>query len=279
MTRTRLSLVFVAALTQCFGQYFEVAAVKPAPPPPDGIPGPRDMRGGPGTEDRGQFTCLNCPLVLLVMRAYGLDRIRVSGPDWVRTTRFDIAAKIPSETQKLPPAEGDEQFKLMLQNLLAERFKLAAHFEKKQMELYELTVAKGGPKMTQSSDDPTVPAKPPPEASRPTFYTTTFPTGKRTMAMLAQTLSMPLNAPVVDATGLEGTFDVTLFFRGTRAVRGGASRLASDRNTPLGTGDRPLPGPDIFEAVREQLGLELERKKGPVDILVIDHAEKVPTEN
>lgn len=279
MTRTRLWLVFLAALTQCFGQNFEVAAVKPTLPRPDGTPGPRDMRGGPGTEDPAQFTCLNCPLVLLVMRAYGLDRIRVSGPDWVKTTRFDIAAKIPSETQKLPPAEGNKQLKLMLQSLLAERFKLAAHFEKRQMQLYELTVAKGGPKMTPSSDDPDVAAKPPPEASRPTFYTTKFGTGKRTMAMLAQTLSTPLNAPVVDATGLEGTFDVTLFFRGTQAVRGGASSLASDGNTPLGTGDRPMQGPDIFEAVREQLGLELKQKKGPVDVLVIDHAEKVPTEN
>jgi uncharacterized protein (TIGR03435 family) len=168
---------------------------------------------------------------------------------------------------------------LMLQSLLAERFKLSAHFEKRQMPLYELTVAKGGPKMTPSSGDPDVPAKPPPEANRPTLYTTIFPTAKRSMAMLAMTLSTPLNAPVVDATGLEGTFDVTLFFRGTLAVRGGGSSLASDGNTPLGSGDRPSQGPDVFEALREQLGLELRQKKGPVDILVIDHAEKVPTEN
>jgi uncharacterized protein (TIGR03435 family) len=278
MTQTGISIVFLAALTKCLGQNFEVAAVKPAPPA-DGTPGPRDMRGGPGTEDPAQFTCMNCPLVLLVMRAYRLDRIRVFGPDWVRTTRFDIAAKIPSETQKLPPAKGDEQLELMLQNLLAERFKLAMHFEKKQMDLYELTVSKSGPKMTQSSDDPNIPANPPREASRPTFYTTKLDTGKLTMAMLARNLSTPLNAPVLDATGLAGRFDVTLFFIGTGAGRGRLAPPASDGNNPLGSGDRSLPGPDIFEAVREQLGLELKHKKGPVDILVIDHAEKVPTEN
>jgi len=271
-----ISLSLVLIYAGCvFGQAsFEVASVKPS-----GAPARMETRGGPGTEDPGLFTCLNCPFAFLVNRAYGLDRIRVSGPDWMRTTRFDIAAKIPSETQKLSPAQGDEQLKLMLQNLLSERFKLAAHFERKEMDLYEITVAKNGPKIHQSSDDPKVPASPPPAGSQPRIFTNKLGTGKTTMEDLTHFLATELSAPVVDASGLKGKYDVTLFWIGTGGGRGRLVPPPADPTAPPGAGDRPLPGPDIFEAVRTQLGLELKQKKGPVDILVIDHAEKVPTEN
>jgi uncharacterized protein (TIGR03435 family) len=251
---------------------FEVASVKPAPPP-DGTPQTRvNVRGGPGTDSPGQFTCQNCGLALLVTQAYGLNRIRLSGPDWIYSTRFHVAAKIPEGTTR-------EQFPLMLQNLLADRFKLTAHFEKKEMQAYELTVAKGGPKMKPSSEDSAVPPTPP--ADQPRFFTSKIDTGKTTMESLASTLATPLGAPVQDATGLKGRYDVTLFWVGTRAVmgRGRAGGFPSpDGNVPP-PGPDPDRGPDIFDAVRTQLGLELKQKKGPVDILVIDHAEKVPTEN
>jgi uncharacterized protein (TIGR03435 family) len=91
---------------------------------------------------------------------------------------------------------------------------------------------------------------------------------------LAQTLSYQVGRPVTDATGLSGKFDITIFWDA-----GGSRRPSSDGATPLAGTSDPDSGPTLMEAIQSQLGLKLESKKGPVDIIVIDHAEKVPTEN
>src|SRR5580658_7705186 len=133
MKPTRIAL---AAATATFAAAqtlsFEVASVKPSPPSPDGAI--RVMvRGGPGTSDPGQITYRGRSLKDLISSAYGVKSFQVSGPGWLDTERYDIAAKIPEGTTK-------EQFNVMMQNLLAERFKLALRREKKEFPLYELTI-------------------------------------------------------------------------------------------------------------------------------------------
>ena len=169
----------------------------------------------------------------------------------------------------------------MLQNLLVERFKLAYHREKKEVPAYGLVVAKGGPKFKESvpapppedSDQP--PAKPTPmkrdEAGYPIlpagrdstmaimngFASQRF--GDATMEDLAMHLGFQLHAPVADATGLKGKYDFSL-------------RWVTDRMPEES-------GPNLLRAVQEQLGLKLEPRKTPIDVVVVDHCEKTPTEN
>src|SRR5580704_9711339 len=121
---------------------FEVASVKPAKP--FGPLGKRSFtNGGPGTGDAGLYSCQNCALIMVVTRAYGLDSDHPSfAPGWMSDQRFDVAAK-------MPPGTTQEQFSLMLRNLLAERFKLAVHHEDRETQVYSLVVAKNGSKLKE----------------------------------------------------------------------------------------------------------------------------------
>ena len=173
----------------------------------------------------------------------------------MESERFTVNARVPVGTTV-------EQLRLMQQNLLAERFKLTYHREDKEMTRWELVVAKGGPKLKASVGEPT---------GREPGATIT-PDGNvsaqyvdQSMAELAGILSKQIHMPVTDITGLTGKFDFTL----TWAVDRGVPSPASDADS----------GPTIFNALQTQLGLKLEQKKGIVDRLVIDHAEKVPTGN
>ncbi len=124
---------------------FEVASVKPSPPPDPAKGMYVGMRGGPGTDDPSRATFQNFTLSNLVNVAFGTDRNHVSGPSGMDTQMFDIAVKIPDGTTK-------EQFRLMLQNLLAERFHFMFHYQKKETTTYELVVAKNGPKFKESAE-------------------------------------------------------------------------------------------------------------------------------
>src|SRR5580700_4776117 len=130
---------------------FEVASIKPAAPP-GGSPGVIALRvmanGGPGTGDPGRWTAENFSLANLISAAYDLKRYQYSGPAWMDDTRFDVVAKLPGGATK-------EQFRVMLQNLLADSFKLAIHHEKKEMQVYELVIAKNGLKLKESVPEPT----------------------------------------------------------------------------------------------------------------------------
>src|ERR1017187_586637 len=129
---------------------FDVASVKPAAP----IAGNTIrvmMRGGPGSSDPGQITYTNVSLKNVLMNAYGVKDFQISGPGWLDSERYDIVAKVPRGATK-------EQSKVMMQNLLAERFKLALHREKKDLPMYALVVGKNGPKLTESVEDPAVAA-------------------------------------------------------------------------------------------------------------------------
>ena len=279
---------------------FEVASIKPSAPL-TGNGGPRfmGMTGGPGSRDPGRFTCSNCSLSMLVTQAYDIQRYQLTGPSWLDTERFDITAKVPEGATK-------EQFRLMQQDLLAERFKLTLHHEKKEMPLYELVIGKNGPKLKESAEDPAPqgagPAPgPPPPPGPPKIDKDGYPVlhagrgtmmvmmngrarvqfSNQTMEQFVRMLSGQLRRPVTDATGLKSKYDFALFWTSENMGMAGRGGLAPppDGGAPLVSLPDSDSGPTLFGALQEQLGLKLEQKKGPVDILVIDHMEKVPTEN
>jgi len=276
---------------------FEVASVRRASPPPPGT-GVRDgARGGPGTADPSQVTYTNLRLKDLLLTAYGVKNYQVSGPDWLDTERYDIAAKIPPGTSK-------EQFALMLQNLLVERFKITINHTTKEFLQYELVVAKNGPKLKPWVNDPNVPSPPaptpgaPPAAGKdgypivqPGHFAMTAGNGrlhivgrKLPLTRLTDMLANQLGHPVVDKTGLTGEYDYTLEFS-PEGLAGGLPAASPPPPLPQAgaTAATNLAGDQdtvsLVSALQEQLGLKLDQKKGPVDVLVIEHADKVPTEN
>lgn len=284
---------------------FEVATVKPAAPQ---TPGRMMMgcRGGPGTPDPGRFTCTNANLNMLVWRAYDVQGYQITSPDWFSSEHFDISAKVPDGATK-------EQFNLMLQSLLAERFHVKLHRESRELPIYALVVAKGGPRMKPSEEIPQAadgtkqapsPDGPPPPMKRGADGFPEVPKGRtglmimlnngrfrmvgtqQPVSELAKALGSQLGRPVHDETGLEGKYDFTLDFTpepGQGPMGGmmmgpppGAGAMAGGAGP---AGDTQESGPSLLAALPEQLGLKLESKKGPVETLVIDRAEKVPTEN
>jgi uncharacterized protein (TIGR03435 family) len=271
----RLGLSILGALSAAFSQSaFEVASVKPSQ-----SAGARfTMSGGPGTNDPGRISYTNIMLKRVLLAAYDVGYHQILGPDWLDTLRFDITAKVPD-------GAGKEQFQSMLRNLLATRFQMAAHQESKELPIYALLAAKSGIKM-KVTVDPDGAAATLPEAQLAIVYPGEgqdgFPavslrspglvmetksgrarlTAKEVpISKLTDWLSGRLDRPAVDMTGLGGNYSFVLYFAAEGAGADGA------------------PEPDIFAALPEQLGLRLEPRKGPVELLVIDHAEKVPTGN
>jgi uncharacterized protein (TIGR03435 family) len=229
------------------GQTFEVASIKPGAPP-DGESFTMRFSGGPGGGDPSLFICENCSISMLVMSAYSISNYQYSGPEWADSERFFVSAKIPEGTTK-------EQFQRMKQNLLADRFKLKFHYDKKEMPQYVLTVAKNGPKMKKSADG----------GSESHTMSLSIENGRlvlhsseTSMEALAAQLSTQMRQPITDATELKGNYDISL------------SWAMEDADTS---------SPTIVQAVQEQLGLKLEKKKVQIDVLTVDHVEKTPTEN
>jgi uncharacterized protein (TIGR03435 family) len=255
---------------------FAVASVKKSlrPDPKQGMM--IGATGGPGTNDPGLFSCKNFDIGGLVAMAYAIEHFQLSGPDWIGDERFDVMAKVPE-------GATSEQFRLMLQDLLKERFRLAVHTEKKEMPVYELKVGKNGPKVKDSVGPPM--GQPPSEVpsdrtvdgngfpilppGRYPWWTSNSNRSRRRVANMsmeefAHDLSFLLMSPVIDSTGLKGRYDFTLSWM---TESSGPAVAADDA------------GPTLFGAIQEQLGLRLDQKKGLADMLVIDHIEKTPTEN
>ena len=268
---------------------FEVAAMRRSAESTSS-PANSGWRGGPGTSDPERFTVTNLPLVNLLLKAYGVQRYQISGPDWLSSTRFHLEAKVA-------PGTTEVQLNVMIQNLLAERFNLTFHHETKELAVYELTVATNGPKLQEANMDvhpPSVrePGSPPPTIGEPDSVG--FPqipsgrpimlgrmtngimrwTGKiQSLANLASFLGGELERPVLDKTGLNGQYDFTLAYS-----RDGLRPMGPAAAPGVPSAD-PSGGPSLFKAVQEQLGLRLDQKRDGVDILVLDHIDKVPTEN
>jgi uncharacterized protein (TIGR03435 family) len=224
---------------------FEVASIKPN----------RTADGSSSTRrGLGQVTMENVSLKKMTLMAYGIPDDReyaLSGPDWLTSERFNVLAKYPADTP-------DAQVRAMLQNMLADRFKLALHKETRQLPTYALVLAKGGSKLklAEGGDSRT--------NGRPGRLEAT----KTTVQKLADLLARMMGCPVLNETGLTGAFNFTLEWTPDETIRLGAEP------PPPSAG-----GPSIFSALQEQLGLKLEGRKGPVDVLVVDRVERAPTEN
>jgi len=293
-----LVLLFCAYGEQTSGAKleFEVASVKSSVfgPGADGL-----CRGGPGTGDPTRFTCKYVDLKRIIVWAFGLPPFQVAAPDWTDNQRLDIQAVLPLGATK-------EQFEAMLQNLLIDRFHLGFHRERRDVTRYELLVAEGGPKLkeAQAGDAAPLPSKAPNPVKKmrdfrldkdgyPILTTRGFsnvngrarfyePQGP--IESLLPLLNMIMDEPVVDSTGLKGNYEIEMhwgqapLFGHVRAqqtqANGGLSPTGAVTAPDVGPG-----GPSIQQALRDQLGLKLQRKKGPMETLIIDRIDRVPTEN
>jgi len=193
------------------------------------------------------FTMKSTPLTFLIQFAYKVESQDYisSIPGWMESQEYDVTAKVPGERQLTL-----EQMRPMLQNLLEQRFHLVFHRETKMVPGFDLIVAKSGPKLQPSEGDrkPSV-----------RLLSNRMDVKHMDTEHIAGVLSHRAGQPVVDKTGLIGIYDFTLSYA-----------PANDPNSDL---------PDFFTALQEQLGLKLEPAKVPVDYLVIDHVDRVPTEN
>ena len=234
-----------------FSQEFEVASVKPNKSSTAGGEGSRrqDVQAAPGN-----LTMQNVSLRTAVQWAYGIQDYQVSGgPNWLDSDRFDIVARPAAAST------GDEM-RLMLRALLADRFKLTFHRQSKELSAYALTVGKNGHKLQESKSG----------KAQTTSRGPNVKAESTSMQELAGFLSSALQTPAVDMTGLRGRYDFALDLTSFVTEKGeptkGAIRDAAEMANIL------------MAAIREQLGLVLEPKKLPVEMLVIDRVEK-PAEN
>lgn len=223
---------------------FEVASIKLHP-------GMITLSMDPSIKGR-RVTATASTLLDLITTAYGVRYDQISGaPGWSDKDHYDLDAKAPDGYRPLTK----EEMRQMLQTLLAERFHLQVHRETQEVPMYALVVAKNGPKLKESTDTKGG------FSVRGTDRGLHMETTRGTMAQLADQLSFTAGHPVVDKTGLAGYYAYTMDW------------FPANRTMPP-----DLDAPTMFQAVQEQLGLKLEATKGPVEKLVIDHAEK-PTEN
>jgi uncharacterized protein (TIGR03435 family) len=234
---------------------FEVASVKPSAPH-----SVRMFDGGPGSHDPGRISWTRATLRDVLYYAYGLrDGEQISGPEWLSTEPYDIAAKIP-------PGATKAQFEIMLQGLLVERFKVALHHVTKDFPVYFLVVAKNGPKLHEPNSEPDREGFPHLPSGRPGMSVNfsgaraALTAREQPLSQLAGMLRSSAGRQILDKAGLTGKYDFTLEFSVRESVD--ADSL-----------------PSLFDALPLQLGLRLEDGKAPFDVLVIDHAEKVPTGN
>jgi uncharacterized protein (TIGR03435 family) len=274
---------------------FEAASVKPfAEGTPIMMSG---GLGGPGSDDPGRINCEYTTLKMLLMRAYKVKSDEIFGPGWLESAHFNITAKLPEGATK-------EQVPVMFRNLLAERFKVVLHHENRALPAYSLTVAKGGLKIKESAQAPSVPAADDAQAGgrlpigkdgfpvlRPGTTAggpiTLFRQGQArlqashtTLAALAEALTQQLGRVVIDETGLGGRYDITLNWTPEATEPGGRPRQAASAGTgDIASQEAGTPDTNLYAAVEQQLGLKLISKKTIRDTIVIDRAEKVPTEN
>ncbi len=232
---------------------FDVASVKPSQPVPAG----QNININLGGDNHGTVTLGNTTLSECIRYGYGLTSVdQIAGPDWIRDReiRFDIIAKAAPDTPR-------EQLLIMTQNLLIERFHLQLHTEKRPVTHLELSVGKGGSKLHVSTAEGTGSTLR--GYGRGLLFYDHFD-----FHMLATLLSRQLRLPVVDKTGITGRYDLKLEW------------TPEDLQPAAGSADSPVrPDVNIYTAIREQLGLQLEMKKTPIDVLVVDHADKTPVPN
>ena len=283
---------------------FEVASVKPTPPDRTRLARLRGEQVRVGARTHGDMAeYLDMSLRQLIAEAYQVNRFQVVGPDWLQAERFDVLAKIPAGTRR-------QDAPVMLQSLLADRFKLLVHREFREQAVSALVVAKDGPKLTESDPEPAPDAagaarKPPDGAGQSAAkkkgaggditvgtvgvrFTLDYANSsvhvegtRMTMAELADVL-MRAEAgngrAVVDMTGLKGNYDVVLDIPFSAVGIVVPARGAD----AIGAGPADLaadPGSGRMLRSLKSLGLELVNRKAPVEQVIVDHMEKAPIEN
>jgi bla regulator protein blaR1 len=243
------------------------------------------MRRAPG----GRYNATNAPLALFITFAYQIQPFQVQGgPSWMRTDRFDIVAKLNGDPAWVPMGSGQpDPLMIAMRSLLADRFKLAVHWETQELPIYALVLArtdgKLGPNIHPAQVDCAAITAGVPAAAREGRIIDPntadhvacgmrnnagrFQFGGNPLSMFANGLANQVARTVVDRTGLTGNWDFEFTFTPERFRQIGS------------TGVDALPavdpdGPSLFTAIQEQLGLKLESTKGPVRVLVIDHIEQ-----
>jgi len=234
---------------------FEVATIKPSKP---------DDQRKAFIVDGDRFKIINQPLVQILCFAYDVQAKQLIGlPPWAETDKYDIDAKPDGEG-----APSGKQWKAMIQKMVAERYKLTFHPDKKELSVYVLSVAKGGPKLTKSEGDPNgLPGL--------FFRGRLGDLGVRNATMADFTglmQSAVLDKPVVNQTGLTGKYDFTLSWTPDDSQFSG---MGAKIPPPTDNANAP---PNLYTAMQEQIGLKLDATKAPADVMVIDHVEK-PSEN
>jgi uncharacterized protein (TIGR03435 family) len=286
-TNRILGLVFGAAAA--FAQNsprpeFEVASIRPS------AQGLQDGATAGVRIDGAQFRAATLTLKDYIGMAYRVKLYQISGPDWIGSDRFDISATLPPGTTAQIPE--------MMQRLLEDRFQIKIHHDKKDFPVYVLEVGKGGLKMPASAPDPNAEDAKAPltisgsgsaqgisvnlgRGSSYAFANNKFEAKRVAMAMLAEVLERFMDRPIVDMTDLAGTYDVSLpvtdeDYR-VMLIQAGVHAGVSLPPQAL----RLLDGastPSLFDAM-EKLGLRLDARKAPLDVVVIDDMRKTPTEN
>jgi uncharacterized protein (TIGR03435 family) len=284
----RLLTLFVCSLA-VYAQEFEVASIKASAPfPTSGGFRIAPRSGGPGTNDPTHYTWPSATLNGMLLLAYDIKNFQISGPEWLFQERFDVSLVIPEGATK-------EQVMAMWRNLLAARFGVKVRIEKKEFPVDDLVIGPRGHKLKETSDPDAAPFTAAGNSpfdkdgklngaglvrmmrSSPTGVTAQMNGKAQLIAALVTALSNDLGHPVVDKTGLTGKYDFLVDYAPANARLNGSGPLEA-----AGTGATPAAadvGLDLAAAVQQQLGLRLERSKGMLDYIVVEKAERVPTEN
>ncbi|MEP7354647.1 MAG: TIGR03435 family protein [Acidobacteriota bacterium] len=289
--RTPLFAIFAVAAVTGFAQTapnlaFDVASIRPAEQLPQG-------QGAAAIHvDGQQMRCVHFSLKEYIGIAYRLKMPQISGPDWIADARFDISATLPAGSTM-------NQFPDMLQALLAERFGLKLHHDKKEFSVWALELGKGPLKLKEVPVDPNAPPPSGVQASGSgsaagvsvnlgngvsyTFANNKFEVKKMTMALATSQMERYLDRPFVDMTGLTGSYDFSVDISDedyrVMLIRAAVASGAGAQIPPQAM--RLLDGSTLGSLLDgvEKLGLKMENKKAPLDIVVIDQMNKTPTEN
>lgn len=206
------------------------------------------------------FITVNSSLADLMMFAYSIQMKQIVGaPDWIDKDRYDIVAT--------PDKEGKpnaDQVRVMIRKLLADRFQLKFHHDKRELSAFVLTVGKDGPKLRPGQQNGTLHGIGMQQAANGSLL---FVNNAPIVAFTNFLQSLVLDRPVVDETGLTGRYDFTVTFTPDESQFNGHPPFPAPA-------DNVEPAPNLFEAMQEQLGLKLTPQKAQVDVLAIDHVEK-----
>jgi len=289
ITEIAVRILFVTAVfVQNTRPTFEVASIRPS------SNAPRQAVAAVGSTSERQFRIAGLTIRDYISMGYSVKLNQISGPDWITTDRFDIAATLPEGSRP-------DQVPSMMQTLLEDRFELKTHREKKEFPVYALRVSSGGLKMTEVPGDPGVEQSDAKiaqtftrqgsgrgisldlgQGSSVNFANNRFEAKKLTMASLAGMLERFLERPVVDLTGVNGSYDVAFDlspedYRMMLIRAATAAGLVMSPDALRALDGSPTPA-SLFDGLA-RFGLKLEAHRAPLDVLVVDSIRKTPTEN